>query len=234
MKVKNTNDVGKDQLKMLIFGESGSGKTTLAKTIKEPTIIISAESGLLSIAGSGIDVIDITLDDEGKLLSKDKRIERLQEAYLYLLTPEAKAKYKWVFVDSLTEINSCMFDKLRVEFPDLSDNLKLYGQLAQNMRSLIKSFRDLPQYNVVLVALSAIDKDENNKRFIGVDLIGKIAGQVNGYFDEVLYLHVDPENENKRVLITGKTEKINCKDRSGRLAFKEEADLSAITTKIRG
>ena len=50
MKISTTKAVGNDALKILIYGESGSGKTTLAGTINEPTLIISAEAGLLCLS----------------------------------------------------------------------------------------------------------------------------------------------------------------------------------------
>ena len=38
--------------KMLVHAPAGAGKTTLAATAGEPTLILSAEAGLLSIAGA--------------------------------------------------------------------------------------------------------------------------------------------------------------------------------------
>lgn len=235
MRIQSTKSSGNDQVKMLIFGESGSGKTHLAKTLKEPTIIISAESGLLTLKDSSIDVIDVSKDDNGSLLPKEKRIERLAEAHTYLTTKEAQAKYKVVFVDSVSEISQLMLDKLRVEYPSKSDVLKMYGENLAMMVSLIKAFRDLPHYSVILTALSGVDKDENGQRYIGVDLIGKISTKIQQYLDEVFYLEVITQADGTRVreLITGKTEKLMCKDRSGELAFREPADLGLIFSKIR-
>lgn len=233
MKVTNTREIGSKSIKILVMGESGTGKTTLAKTIGEPTIILSAESGLLSLAGSDIDVIDLTRDDNGKLLPKDKRVDRVNEAYKYLLTDEAKLKYKWVFIDSLTEIQQFMFDSLKQLYPDRSQGLVLYGELAEKTRKVVESFRDLPGYNVVFTSLSCVEKDENNKRFISVDMIGKISQHVNQWLDEIFYMFVDPEQENKRFFITGNTEKVRCKDRSGKLLLKEPANIAQVITKIR-
>ena len=234
MKIVNTKNIGHDAIKMLIFGSSGAGKTTLANTVKEPLLIISAESGLLSLADSEIDVIDISTDDIGNIMPKERRVDRLAQCYSYLLTEEARKKYKWIFLDSLTEISQCLYDKLKQEYPDRSDTLKLYGDMAERMRSIIKSFRDLPGYNVVVTALDSIDKDESGRRFITVDLIVKISNQVTQFFDEVFYLAVVEDNGViTRSLITGKTEKLNCKDRSGKLAFKEPADLNVVVNKIK-
>lgn len=236
MKILNTKNIGQDSLKILVYGESGSGKTSLAKTIKEPTLIISAESGLLSLRGSEIDVIDLTTDDSGQPIAKDKRILKLSEVYKFLTTKEAREKYKWIFIDSLTEISENVMEALNVEFPDRKDSLVMFGENFKRMRAIVKSFRDLPGYNVVFTALSATDKDENSVRFLGPLLTGKISTQLPAYLDEVYYMHVQKNDDGSlsRLLVTEKSDKLVAKSRSGSLNKLEQPSLSAIAQKIRG
>ena len=139
-------------------------------------MIISAEAGLLCLSDKQIDVIDISRDDEGRLIPKESRIDRLGEAYKYILSDEAKKKYKWIFIDSLTEISQCLMDKLSVEYPEKSQSLVMYGENAKRMRSLVKSFRDIAEYNIVMTALSQNEKDENNQRFIFSAITERLAG----------------------------------------------------------
>lgn len=232
MKITNTDSIGVQPLKMLVYGESGVGKTTLARTIKDSAIIISAESGLLSLKGTKIDVIDISKDDNGALIPKEKRISRVGEVYKFLLTPEAQAKYKWVFIDSITEIGQNLVEQLNTEHPERKDALVMWGEYAKKMRSLIKSFRDLPGYHVVMTCLSSWDKDASGKYRFGLDLNGKIASQVPQYMDLVCFLQTDADGV--RTLHTQKTETILAKDRSGKLAPREVPDLQLIADKIRG
>jgi phage nucleotide-binding protein len=237
MKIQSTKSYSEDKLKILVFGEPGAGKTTLAKTIGEPTLIISAEAGLLCLNGEDIDVIDITQDDEGRVIPKEKRIARLGEAYQYLLTEECRNKYKWVFIDSLTEISQNLMEQLYLEFPDRKDSLVMYGENGKRMRSLIKSFRDIPYYNVVMTALSSVDKDENNVRIIGVSMVGNISEKVPAFFDEVFYLATIQNQETgnvDRVLVTGKSDRVMAKDRSGKLDKIEKPSLAHIASKIKG
>ena len=235
MNITSTKNFSHDKLKILTYGNSGSGKTTLAGTIDEPTLLISAEGGTLSLADKDIDMVDITIDDNGQLIPKEKRIERLGQVYKYLLTEECRSKYKWIFIDSLSELSQNMMEALYVEFPDRKDTLPMYGENSKRMRSLIKSFRDIPYYNVVMTALPEVEKDENNQRYIGISVVGKLAHQLPGFFDFVFYLAVDRAEDGTltRKLVTGMSDRLVAKSRSTKLNQFEAANLGLIAKKIR-
>jgi phage nucleotide-binding protein len=235
MRIISTKNIHQERLKILIFGKSGAGKTTLAGTIEEPTLIISAESGLLSLADKECDVIELNTDDEGKLLPREKRIDRLMDIYKFLNNSENK--YKWIFIDSLTEIGQNLIEKLNVKYPTPDKKLMMWGEYSQEIRGIIKAFRDLPNYNVVFTCLAVEDRDENGRLEIGVDLAGKISQQVPQYFDEVLYLHIKKLNETEDVhqLLCRPVEVVPLvKDRSGKLSKIEKPNLKLIADKIRG
>jgi len=233
MIVQSTDSVKENKIKAVITGVSGVGKTSLLATLKTggyKPLIISAEGGLLSIAGTGIDFIDITKDDEGKLIPKEKRVNKLMDVYNYVLTKEAMDKYDTICLDSLTELSQCLFDALRKEFPDRKENLVLYGELAGKTRDLIKAFRDIPHYNVVFTCLTKVEKDDNGRRFAGFDLIGSISDKLPQFFDAVLYLRANEKGE--RELICNSTDAIIAKDRSGKLDKSEPANLGSVFAKI--
>jgi energy-coupling factor transporter ATP-binding protein EcfA2 len=237
MKILNTNDQVNHKIKCLIGGPSGAGKTTLAGTLNEKTLIISAESGLMSVASKTIDYIDLSRDDAGNVLTEPAaRIARLSEVFKYLhagcpgVDGKATWRYKNVFLDSLTEISELLVQKLQKEFPDRKDSFPMWGEYGKIMRSIVKNFRDLP-YNVYMSAITEMDKDENNKRFMAFSIAGSISGKLPQYFDEVFFLHVDAEG--KRSLVTRATDTLtSCKDRSGRLVPMEPADLGEVARKI--
>ena len=234
MRIQNTKGVGIDKLKFLIFGDSGSGKTTLAGTIKEPTLVISAEAGLLPLRNKNIDFIDISLDDSGKMIPEYDRITRLAEVYKYIQKPDIIEKYKWIYLDSLTEISNCLIARLQKEFPDRSDALVLYGENNKQLKSIIKLFRDIPHYNIAMTALASLEKDESGMRFKGVNVIGKLAHVIPSFFDEVLYLGIiEKDGESKRFLRCQPDERISCKDRSGALNKFERPDLQLLVNKIK-
>lgn len=234
MQIKTTYQQHLHKIKVVVHGESGNGKTTLAGTLEGKGLIISSEAGLLSLQDKDIDFVDLA-NDEGGIVPKEKRIDRLAKIYQYLLTKECIDRYEWVFIDSLTEISQNMIEKLLVEYPERKDSLVLFGENAKRMRSLIKLFRDLPHYHVIFTALSTIEKDDNARRFKGIDVIGKISNQLPAFFDEVFYLGIskDKEGASKRFIATT-SDNIICKDRSGKLGAYEQPNLALIFNKILG
>jgi len=236
MKVTSTKTHSANRLKFLIYGAPGVGKTTLAATLNEPVLVISAEAGLLSLAGHDIDVVDITVDDDGNRIKKEHRLNRLLKVLAWLEEPATREKYKWIFIDSLTEISENLIENLRLVYPDMKDGLKLWGDYAKKARSMVKAFRDIPHYNVVFTALEKEDKDENNRRYVKVDMSGKIGQQLPAFFDEVFWFHVEQisKTETRRLLLTSPRENVIAKDRSGKLELLEPPNLQAIVDKIWG
>lgn len=231
MKVTSTKSQSINRLKILIYGAAGVGKTTLAASLKEKVLIVSAEAGLLSLADRDIDTIDLTLDDDGKQIEKENRTQRLVKVFEYLMTDAARKKYQWVFIDSLTEISQNVTEALAAIYTDPKDARQMWGEYSKKMRSLVKTFRDIPYYNIVFTALDAIDKDENNRRHTHPDVQGKIGKSLAGFFDEVFYMYIDADE--KRVIRTGPTDLLQAKDRSGKLELLEVPNLQIIADKIR-
>lgn len=236
MKILNTDEITSNRLKILVVGESGAGKTRLASTLKEPTLVISAEAGLLSIKGSGMDVIDISQDDSGQVISEPKRIQRLQEVYKFLLTKQARDKYSWIFIDSLTEISDNLLSYLNEKYPDKKDTMKMFGDNAKIMKKIIKDYRDLPHYNCVMTCLITQSQNEDGQIVKQPMVTGKLKDNLTAFFDEVFYLYVQEDKETKkktRRLLTGVHGNISfTKDRSGSLNITEDADLQLIANKI--
>lgn len=249
MKIMNTSEVASEQIRIVVAGSAGAGKTTLAKTIKEGlgenVLVISAEAGLLSLKGSSIDFVELQrkYDDEKKLwveIPKHDRMTRLAEIYRWLLLPETMAKYKWVFLDSISELSQNIVEQLETieEFQGPKNTIKKFGEIATRMRSLCKSFRDLPHYSVCFSALTKEAVNQDNQPVVKISVIGAFADQLPALFDLILYLgvtdEIDASGRNVRQILTQKTPRIEFpKDRGGVLSRLEPADLSVIVNKIR-
>lgn len=232
IQIKKTSDIAQRRFISLVVGPSGVGKTSLARTLPEPhenILIISAEAGLLCLKGTDIDVAEVDPS------SPSKSLETIYEA---LQTKEFKAKYKYVFIDSLTEIAQLIVAELKRDphWGNAKNALAMWGKFNDIMTMIIKSYRDMPDYSVIFTCLSAQDKD-------GLEMVdvfnlpgSQLKSNLKAFFDLVLHynIFVDEEGNKHRKLITDAAESVLAKDRSGSLEAYEEADLSVIINKVLG
>ena len=219
IKLLSTKDVSVNGVKILVYGQSGSGKTTLIKTLPTP-IIISAEAGLLSLAGSEIPYLQVTTMDE------------LSEAYLYVV--EHLSEYETICLDSLSEIAEVV---LSAEKKVAKDPRQAYGAMQDQVGDLIRAFRDLQGVNVYFSAKAEKAQDENNRILWTPMMPGnKLAQSIPYMFDEVLALRVEKNSEGvtERALQCDGDGIWSAKDRSGKLEQWEAPDLGAIINKIKG
>ena len=117
------------------------------------------------------------------------------------------------------------------------DPRQAYGALQEQMTDLIRSFRDLPGKHVYMSAKMEKMQDESGRVLYGPSMPGnKLAQQLPYFFDEVLALRVEKDEEGKpqRALMCDSDGLWSAKDRSGRLDAWEEADLGHIINKIIG
>jgi hypothetical protein len=223
IQLKSTKDAAFEGIKMLVCGPAGAGKTTLCSTTGESTIIISAESGLLSLRAFDIPVIEV------------KTLEQLYEAYDFVANnPEGQA-FKWVCLDSISEIAEVV---LNFEKKNAKDPRQAYGALAEKMTDLIRAFRDLPGRNVLFLCKQEKAKDEQTGALLYSPSMpgNQLKNAIEYFFDEVLTLRVekDPDGNPTRWLQTQRDFNYSAKDRSGALDMFEQPDIASISAKIRG
>ena len=230
-----TDSATTERASIFVYGASGSGKTQLARTLNpKETLIINAENGLIGLRDLPIDVYDITVDGEGTPMARNFRFEKLI-AFLHKLNEkEYKEKYKYIFIDSFTEIAQCLVEFLKVKYPDNKDALNLWGDNKNMILGLAKSLRDFTPYNIIIVALEETEKDEVGRRFSGISVPGSASQLLGPIFDEVLNLRKFPTQEGGEVskLVTSNHETLKCKDRSGELEKFEDPNLTVIFNKI--
>lgn len=223
IKLTTTAQAARDNgLKLLVHGPSGAGKTTLCATTGEPTVIISAEAGLLSLRGHDIPVIEVG------------SIEDVHEAYRFVTESAEARAFTWVCLDSISEIAEVCLAR---EKAAAKDPRQAYGALADHMGQLIRAFRDIPERNVYFSCKQARQQDQaTGATLYFPSLPGQMLGQgISYYFDLVMALRVEPDAEGKptRWLQTGRDFTHEAKDRSGALDMFEPPDLAAIARKVR-
>lgn len=213
IKIQSTNDIAIDSVKCVVYGGAGTGKTRLCASAPSP-IIISAESGLLSLADVKCDYIEI------------KSMEELDDAYRFL---KSDNKYQTVCLDSLSEIAEVIIQKIK---PDFKDPRQAYGALADAMMPMLRRFRDLKGKHTVFTAKLISVQDETSGIVTEeIMMPGKVLGhQVPYMVDELFKLKKDRKNVS--VLQTSPDRQSFAKDRSGALLPEEVPNMTAIINKI--
>lgn len=217
-----TTDVAGQQhgVKLLLYGRSGVGKTWLVRTVPAP-FLISAESGVLSLRDCSIP------------MAKISTVEDLTDLYNWITSDKQAKQFQTIYIDSISEIGEVVLTNAKKV---AKDPRQAYGELIDKTLMVIKAFRDLPNYHVVMVAKQEPHKDE----ITGVTTYGpsmpgsKLASQLPYLFDEVLRLGVqnNPKGGTYRFIQTQPDFQHEAKDRSGALDPVEAPDLGAIFNKI--
>jgi hypothetical protein len=136
-------------------------------------------------------------------------------------------------LDSITEIAEQVLSNAKLQ---VKDPRQAYGELIEKMNMLVRSFRDLPGKNVVMLAKQESHLDEVSKMtMFGPAMPGsKVSQQLPYLFDEVFRLGVGktPDGTEYRFLQTQPDLQYEAKDRSGVLDAIEPPNLSHIFNKI--
>lgn len=219
--LKRTGGLSAEGVKLLVYGAAGTGKTSLIRTLPSP-VVLSAEGGLLSIAGDDIPYIEVST------------MEALRDAYKWLTSSDESKAFRSVALDSISEIAEVV---LNAEKKLTKDPRAAYGAMQEQMTDLIRAFRDLPGRHVYMSAKLEKQQDEQGRILYSPSMPGNKTGQALPYFfDEVLALRVerDAEGQTVRALMCDGDGLWLAKDRSGKLDQWEAADLGAIISKIGG
>lgn len=221
MILKRSGRLTANGVKLLVYGQAGAGKTSLIPTLPKP-VVLSAEGGLLSIQDADLPYIEVN------------SMATLQEAYRWLTSSAEAAEFQSVALDSISEIAEVC---LNTEKKASKDPRQAYGAMQEQMTDIIRAFRDLPGKHVYMSAKLEKSQDEMGRMLYSPSMPGNKTGQALPYFfDEVLALRVekDAEGATQRALMCDSDGLWVAKDRSGRLAAWEPADLGAIIEKIGG
>lgn len=219
--LKRSASIAMAGAKILCYGPAGAGKTSLIPTLPAP-IVLSAEGGLLSIAGADVPYIEIASMGD------------LTEAYKWLSESAEAAQFQSVALDSISEVAEVV---LNAEKKASKDPRQAYGAMQEQMADIIRAFRDLPGRHVYMSAKLEKTQDEMGRVLYSPSMPGNKTGQQLPYFfDEVLALRVerDAEGNTQRALMCDSDGLWLAKDRSGKLETWEAPDLGAIIAKIGG
>lgn len=213
-------------VKICIHARAGMGKTHIIRTLHEwqttgPTLVINTEAGMLTLGDIVIPAITL------------HSYKELEEAYNFVAHSQHAAQFRSIALDSISEIGEvCLVDNKALH----KDGRKAYGEMGDDMRKMIRKFRDLPGRHVYFSAKQSYNKDEvTGVSRYGPSMPGNSLTQDMPYFfDELFCLEVGntPEGQKFRYLRTDADLRYEAKDRSGALAPFEEPHLGKVIDKI--
>lgn len=221
--IRSTQGFGATQgVKILVYGLAGRGKTTLCATCPNP-LILSAESGLLSLADFNLPYLEINT------------IQDLRDIYNWLRSSqEPRKQFQTICLDSISDIAETVLADKKAK---VKDGRMAYGEMIDDMHKVIKQFRDLSGYNIYMSAKQERMKNEVTGVIMNVPMMpGAKLGQALPYFpDEVFQLDIEGTGpQSYRFLRTQPDFMNDAKDRSGKLNPVEEPHLGKIINKITG
>lgn len=220
-------------VKLCVYGPAGVGKTVLGATMPGDPVLISAESGLLSLAPANQMRLWGAVRDIPVIVIKDGA--GFAEAYSFLTQSKEAKRFTAVSVDSISEIAEVI---LNAELAVAKDPRQAYGTMQQTMAKYIRLFRDMRGRDVYFSAKQEKSTDSDGVTRFGPRIPGKnLIQDLPHFFDEVFALCISPKDaqgNTYRYLKTRPDMQFQAKDRSGALSEMEEPNLTAIISKIRG
>lgn len=226
-------------INLLVYGEPGVGKTRLAGSASKvpqmsPVLLMDFEGGTLSLADDYSDVNVVRLQSW-------TAVDRLYGA-LYDKNP-----YRTIVCDSLSETQKFSMSQIMRDVvakdsdrdPDIA-SLREWGKNGEQIRRLVRAFRDLPCHTIFTCLVSEDRDERTNSWKTRPGLPGKLKGEVAGYVDIVMFMYKKEvgklsEREIKTLALTEGTERQVAKDRSGKLpAIMESPTMAQIYQLIIG
>ena len=246
------------RIKAVVFGPSGIGKTSLLRTLTIPALFVDLEGGDLSIADCAVDSIKVRRWEEARdlacLIGGPNLAAQPTEPYSAAhfahvqeqLGPrdEVLAKYELIFLDSITVLSRMCMAWAEVQPENIAkngakDTRGAYGLMGREMLKLLTHVQHCPDKHIVLVGILDAKMDDFNRRVWEPQMEGaKVGREMPGIVDLVLsmVLMEDPATPGikHRVFVTNQGNEWGypAKDRSGRLAPVERADLQHVIDTI--
>lgn len=182
-----TSDVGVSHQKVLLYGHHGWGKTYQCRFFEKKYgkgLIISGESGLISLSDCDIDVVEFS--------SWDGKHDPASDVYSFkgickmiASDPEfARQGYSWLAIDSLTELSDRCMDEVEKGFKDPND-MRKWQEYARQFKGALKWVRDLP-FHVYVTCLAKTERNSNDENEYWPSVTQKsVAESVPALFDHV-------------------------------------------------
>ena len=188
----STSEAGMKHHKTLLYAHHGFGKTYQCRFFSEnygKGLILSGESGLASLSDVDIDFVEFHMWDEemNEKLARNipeggysfKGIVRLINS-----TEFKQSDYKWICIDSLTEMSDRCMKDVECTFAEPTD-MRKWQAYENQMMGALKFIRDLPM-EVYVTCLAKEEKNDNDQtEYWPMVQQTKVAKMLPALFDHV-------------------------------------------------
>lgn len=229
IKKVSAEDFG-NRLVTILAGHTGAGKTRMSSTWPNPLYLATVDAGLAAVIDRGPAYLEIESSTD------------LEQVRVALSKPPAERErllghpVETVVLDTLDGIQR-MFALERLKDENKAQlSQGDYGWLGDQLRALIRGFRNLPVHVVMTVHLKTEKDEETGRLYTWPGLQGALAQEVASYVDLAFLIRAVPGTEvqgkesvrvTKRIVQTAGDVNIPwLKDRFGALPREWEANLN--------
>ena len=185
----STSNVAQNEpTKVLLYAHHGWGKTYQCRYYQRrfgKGLILSGEAGLKSVEDVDIEYLPFSSWD-GKH-NPDEGVFSFRGIFKLLTSDEFReAGYKWIAIDSLTEMSERLIEHLERQHEGSKNGFAMWGDYNRIMLGALKSFRDLPLH-IYVTCLAKEEKDANDVTHYWPLVKGaSVSKHVPALFDHVL------------------------------------------------
>jgi hypothetical protein len=225
------------RINAVIYGLPGVGKTRLcasADAVPEMrrVLLLDVDGGALSAKSlyPGVERLPITTWDQIINVQRDLA-SGMNHGFQTVILDTGTEAQKYDQASVMKQAAKIAADKGEVR-DEAVPSFREWGITQDHFRQMVRGFRDLPLNFLMTLHVKDQTNDLTGKISKSPDLPGKLARQIAGFFDVVLYMYVKelqtPDGNNadgtpkmkmveKRLLLSSASELIIAKDRSDKL-----------------
>lgn len=184
VQIKKTSDKKYAYAKILILGEAGVGKTYFLGSVPDNEILvlnIVSESGMMTLNGRDIDVIDIDGIDDMKQAIEWIKLNG--------------SKYSYIGIDSLSQWQK----NLDVELPEEKHTWAKWQKIARITKDIVDQLKALPFHIVCTSEVKKEKEDDLGSYKYLPALLGSSKNEIDHWFDFVWYFDRYQQNLNSPI-----------------------------------
>lgn len=168
-------------MKLFIGGSPGAGKTLISSTFPHP-YYVSAEGGMMSLAGKGIPYHEL-----------ETRAELLELKDMFSQSSKVREQMfgfpvETAVIDTIDEVAKILVQERLVAQHKEAMAIQDWGWLGDELRNIIRGFRNLEMNVIFLSHLKTQEDNENGGMMVKPAIQGAVGDEIAQYVDLALLL----------------------------------------------